>query len=296
MGSFDSSLQKTDTSHGDGFFFQLDSNDIAVVRRTSTNGVDVDEVVPQSAWNLDRLDGQGLSRYTLLSSLTNVFLIVNEMGFGASIELGIVAGNSVVSCHRFDMPASNAGSVRTASLPIRFEITNKTGQNGLTTELRAFACSISSSGGAPKCVRRSCGLRCRARDLSSLATATPVLSVRLKASFARASAAVVGLHLTSTTSVYFEIIQNGALINTNWTSVNDTSLTEYDASATTISGGRVCYCGYASAQETLNVVLPDTLSPLASNIGGICDVYTLNVVALMASGLIWCNFDVAEIA
>lgn len=296
VGSFDSAVQKTDTARGDGYFFQCSNTGMAVVRRSSNNGTDVDEIVPQASWNLDRLNGFGMSQYTISAGRANVYLFVYEnSGYASSVKLGIVAGSSVVFCHRFDHNTGDANAVRTTSLPVRFELTNNTGNNNVTTELRAISCSVSSSGGIPAGIRRSCGLKAAARDLSSYDVSSPVISVRLKSSYARASARLVGLHLTSTTSIYYEIVKNGVLTGASWNDCADSSITEYDKSATTIQGGKVCESGYCAKEQTLNIVLP-CLTPLASTIVGICDTYTINVICLMSSGLIWSCVDVSEIA
>lgn len=297
VGSFDSSAQKTDDQRGDGFFFQLSSTGLACVRRSSVTGTDVDEVIPQAAFNLDRLDGTGLSQYTLSGSRANVFLFVYEQtGYAASVKLGIVAGTAVVFCHRFDQKSGDTNAVRTSSLPVRFELTNATTGSGLATEMRAISCSVSSSGGVPRGVRRSCGLKAQARDLSSNSVATPVLSVRLKSNYARASAKMVGLHLSTTTAIYYELVINGVLTGANWSNSADNSITEFDKSATQLTGGRVVESGYCGDKQTMNIVLPDSLTPLASSITGLCDIYSLNVICLMSSGLLWASIDLAEIA
>jgi hypothetical protein len=297
VGTFDSSGQKMDEARGDGYFFQYTSAGLACVRRSSASGSDVDEVIPQAAWNIDRLDGSGLSGFTLSPQRAQVLLIVYESAASASsVKLGIVAGTNVVFAHRFDRNADDNNAVRTSSLPVRFELRNDTGEQNLQTELRALSCSVSYSGGMPKGIRRSCGLKAKARDLSSKTQSGPVLSIRLKQSFARATARLVGLHLTTTMVVYYEVVRNGTLSDAVWTSAGQESITEIDMAATAVTGGTVVASGYSAEKQTINISLPESIIPLASNIAGVCDVYSLNVVCLLASGLIWATMDVAEIS
>ena len=59
----------------DGLFFQQVDGVPAVVIRSSTSGISVDEIVTQSNWNIDRLDGTGPSGITLDPTKTQIFTI-----------------------------------------------------------------------------------------------------------------------------------------------------------------------------------------------------------------------------
>lgn len=79
---------------------------------------------------------------------------------------------------------------------------------------------------------------------SSVAVTTrrPVLSIRPKATFNsrtnRAHIEFADYLLRATTNdSYFEIVVGGTLTGASWTSVDDTSVAEFDVSATEITGG-----------------------------------------------------------
>lgn len=282
-GCFDSSVQKTDSAYGNGFFFKYKKGQFSVVQRLQN----VDTEITQSAFNLDTLDGTGLSKLTLNTAISNSFIIVYE---NYAVNMGIITNGSIVFAHRFTVQTS------VQSMPIRFEL-----QNNLTTtptlvpEAHVYSCSISSSGPQMKGVNKSIGLRASPRDISTTQNNFPVLSVRLKAQNARASANLLGLHVHSTVDMYYEIVLNGTLTSAQWVPSSANSLTEYDRSARTITGGTVVTSGYISQKTTMDVRLTDCL-PLSSTITGVCDIYTLNVVCLMASGVIWTAIDVQEIS
>jgi hypothetical protein len=281
-GCFDSSVQKTDSSYGNGFYFKYRQGQFSVVQRLQNT----DTEVVQSNFNLDYLDGTGLSKLTLNPASINSFIIVYE---NSCVNMGIISNGSVIFAHRFTVQAN------VQSLPIRFEL-----QNTLSTtptmvpEVRVYSASISSSGPAIKGVNKSIGLRASPRDISTAKSNFPVLSVRLKSNNARASAQLQGLHVHSTVDMYYEIVLNGTLTGASWTSASS-ALTEYDRTATNITGGTVVSSGYISKQTTMDAKLSDYL-PLSSTISGVCDTYTLNVVCLMSSGVIWSSIDVSEIA
>ncbi len=296
VGSFDSAAQKTDSARGDGFFFQLDSDGFSVVRRSSTGGSPgTDELVPQADWILDRADGSGMSEYTLNATQTNVFIVCYEQICGVgSVKMGILAGSSIVFVHRFDALDWDQRLVRTSSLPVRFELSNDTGETGLDTELRAVSCGVSSSGGVPRGMRRSCGTKAIARDISSFVESIPLMSVRLRPAFVRATAQIKGISLTCTTAVFWELVLNGAVANAEWTPTAENALTEFDKSADSITGGTVVQSGYAAVNTPVDIALDARILPLTSDLAGVPDVYTLNVVCLMSSGIAWTTMMIEE--
>ena len=84
-----------------GLFFEQSENSLYVVRRTSTSGTVVDNKIAQSSWNIDKLDGTGISGYTFNSSTTQLFFIDFEyLGVGR-IRWGIISGINKYYCHEF---------------------------------------------------------------------------------------------------------------------------------------------------------------------------------------------------
>lgn len=288
-GSFDSAQYKLDAPIGDGYYFQLDYTGISVGVRISTDGTQgTDTLIAQSTWNLDKLDGTGLSQYTLQVSAMNQFLIVYE---NSVVKLGIVANGSVIYCHQF------TDSTRTQALPVRVELTNGTlAANNTNTgaEVKVYKCAISSSGKLVQGIKRSISTRAAARDISAEATSLPVMSVRLSQVNARATALFTGLNISSTVNLYYEILLNGTLQTPTWKAVGGNSICEYDTVAETVTGGSIVYSGYVSAKIPLSIELKDIM-PLSSTITGVMDTYTVNVIALMTTGVVYCSIDVQEI-
>lgn len=284
-GSFDDATQKTDSSLGDGYFFQLDSTGFSVVTRSSTGGTTgTDSVVPQSGWNMDPLNGTGLSQFTLQPGVSNQFIIVYE---NSSVKLGLCVGGSIIFCHKFN------DLTRTQTLPVRVELKNIS-SSSIAAEVRVYKCSISTSGKLVKGIKRSIGMKAAARDISVEQTSLPVLSVRLSQGSARATALLSALNISSTVNLYYEVVLNGTLTGSTWTPVGGHSICDVDKSATAVTGGSIVYSGYASAKIPLCIQLADIL-PLSSGITGTMDIYTINLVALMSSGLVWVNLGIEEI-
>src|SRR5579863_8450224 len=133
----------------DGVFFYQDGTNLGVAVRTSTSGSPVTTLIPQSTWNIDKLDGTGSSGITITTANTQIFVIdLQWLGTGR-VRFGFDIGGVIVYCHAINN--ANAGEtspyMNTGSLPCRYEITN-TGTAASTTTMKAICTSVISEGGA----------------------------------------------------------------------------------------------------------------------------------------------------
>ena len=135
MGLFDSKADKTaetGTTSGDGFFARLAhgaSPTLSFVHRTSNNPTftETDTIVAQPNWNVDPLDGEGPSRFTLNPASRNMLWIAEEWLGSGGVEMGFVLDNRFVLCHEFDFanePGATVAFTSRSSLPIRYEISS----------------------------------------------------------------------------------------------------------------------------------------------------------------------------
>ena len=130
-----------------GIFLQRSGSAIQLVRRTNVTGTPVDNVVAQTDWNLDPLNGLGESGYTLNLTRANIFIIdLQFLGVGR-VRVGFDLDGKVIYCHEF----RNANSLSTVymstgSLPLRYRVLNS-GTAGGTTTLDAICQSVVSEGG-----------------------------------------------------------------------------------------------------------------------------------------------------
>lgn len=115
----------------------------AVLRSFSTGSV-VENRVPQSDWNGDKLDGTGLTALTLdISKSQILFIDIEWLGVG-SVRVGFVINGVVVIAHTFHHANSITGTyMTTATLPIRYEITS----TGPAATLKHICNTVISSGG-----------------------------------------------------------------------------------------------------------------------------------------------------
>lgn len=125
----------------DGLFFELQGTTLNAVIRNSTSGSVVENRLASTSWNADRLNGTGLSGYTIDLTKINKFWI--DYYWTGRVRFGVFSPNGErVTCHTFE---NSGGAVlpfmRTGTLPISFENVN-TGATGSGSELRAVSSSI----------------------------------------------------------------------------------------------------------------------------------------------------------
>jgi hypothetical protein len=121
----------------DGIFFELNGTNINVVIRSSVTGSVVPLVVPKSAWNVDKLDGTGVSGYTLDITKINVYWFDFQWLGAGRVRFGIyLPDGSRLVVHQFQNAGNNTlPYMRTGTLPISTENTN-VGVTGSGSELR----------------------------------------------------------------------------------------------------------------------------------------------------------------
>lgn len=134
-----------DTS--DGIFLEQNENtDVAFVRRTSTSGSPADNRVVQSAWNLDRLDGSGVTNPSGLTlDLAKDQILIFDMQWlgmgrvraGFSIDGRFVYAHEFLSANTLSVPY-----MKTASLPLRWQITGDA-----AADMLAVCGTVQSEGG-----------------------------------------------------------------------------------------------------------------------------------------------------
>jgi hypothetical protein len=289
VGSFDDAADKID-GHGDGFYFEMTGGVLYACVRVST--YPSGEVkIPQSAFNLDKLDGDGVSRYTLDPATPTTFIIAHESRLG-SVRLGIVAQGTVLYAHRFD-PSASYGPVRATSLPIRYEILSL----GDASDLRAYTASVGTSGAVPRGIKRTCGTGAASAEVAVASTSRPVVSVRMAQGFCRASVRVTGVRLRCTSGVLWELVLNGDPVDPIWRSTSASSVvSEIDTNSKSMasSDGVVVASGYTRGEDAISIDISDA-PPLTASISGVSDVYTLNVVALVESCMVWGSLEVVEV-
>lgn len=247
-----------------GIFFYQDSTNLAVVLRTDSSGSPVDTQVNQSSWNLDKLDGTGPSGITLDPSKHNLY-VIDFLWHGAGrIRYGILYNGRIVYCHQIN--AANINShpfMRIPALPIRVELNNTAATASTTTlDVVCFAYQKESSDTLISSYTFSASSVVTSKVPTNIAL-LPLLSIRPALTFNSMTNRVpiipisTGV-LTSQTNIYVAIYLNATLTAASFASVNSNSATEFDTSATALSGGTVIKEFYIPINNVVNItILPN---------------------------------------
>jgi hypothetical protein len=234
-----------------GIFAEQTSAGMSWVRRTNVTGSPVDTSVAQTNWNIDKLDGTGVSGYTIDMSKAQILAIDMEwLGVGR-VRCGFVIDGKILYCHQF-LNANNLSTVymSTGSLPVRAEIENTAG-TASGTSMDVICSTVISEGG------NDAELTSRVRSANngtstiSVSTRRAILTIRPKATLnSITNRGLINLidatvHNTGNQNILIELVKGHSLGGSpSYTSVSATSLVEYDVTGTTITGGETIWSGY----------------------------------------------------
>lgn len=253
-------------SADNGIFLQADGTELSFVIRSKVSGSVVENKIIRNNWNVDKLDGDGPSGYTLdISKAQLLFTDVEWLGVG-SVRIGFVIDGRFIHCHSFHH--ANIVSLpymSSASLPLRFEIKNVSASTGTYT-LKHICSTVISEGGYQLTGRPfAVGIPVQTpKDMPTAGTYVPAVSIRLKST--RLNGLVIPKNFTvlgvgNMTRISYRLINGPSLSLTgaSWVSAGTNSIVEYDLSATALTGGDVLYQGYTSVtnQSTQAISLPD---------------------------------------
>jgi len=136
----------------DGIYIEKDENDVYnMVRRHSVLGTIAEERIPQSQWNGDKLNGiaeDSTSGFTLDLDKSQIsWTDIEWLGVG-SVRCGFVINGQFIVAHTFHHANIITGTyMRTASLPVTYEIETDATYNSGSTSLKQICCSVISEGG-----------------------------------------------------------------------------------------------------------------------------------------------------
>lgn len=237
-----------------GMFFADREGIINVGLRTNASGTPVDSLIPQSEWNLDRMNGSGASGVIADFSKAQIFVIDFEwLGVGR-VRMGLVIDGITVYVHQF-VHANIASSVYMSApnLPIRCELIT-TGASPATS-IELICATVMSEGG-----NDDIGLlRYASTENVDIDAMTPnviysVLGIRLKFDHIAATVNIVKSsisELKGAKNLEWMLVLNPTIAGTPaWTDQTNSSLQTFVAvAANTITGGTIIDGGYFSSDK-----------------------------------------------
>jgi hypothetical protein len=240
-----------------GIYIQLDDGTISFVERSLVNGSPSSEtIVPLSAWNGDKLDGNGPSGLTLDITKAQIFWMdIEWLGVG-TVRCGFVINGRFIVCHSFHHANLIASTyITTASLPLRYEITNKGATSGSRTLKQVCSTVISEGGYELRGLQQAVSIPITTpRTFAATNTYYPIISIKLKTTPDRLDAIVIltALSILGTgngINYNWQIKASGATSGGSWVDAGDNSAVECNITGTSHSGGRILASGFLSASN-----------------------------------------------
>ena len=236
-----------------GYYLEQNDSTVSFVERSSVSGALVDTPVAQASWNVDPLNGSGPSGITLdLTKAQILFMDLEWLGVG-TVRMGFVIDGNFYVCHKFNHANLITSTyITSASLPLRYEITNTSATSGAST-LKQICSTVLSEGGYELVgLQQAIGVPINSpRTLGTAGTFYPIVSLRLKT--ARLDGIVILTALSAmpiTTANYnWQVVATGTTTGGTWTSAGTNSSVEYNITGTSFSttGGRILASGFFNA-------------------------------------------------
>jgi len=239
-----------------GIYFQLDDGDISIVKRSLVTGSIVESVVSRSNWNGDKLDGTGSSGIVLDITKAQIFWMDFEwLGVG-TVRVGFCINGQFIVCHSFHHAnIIDSTYITTASLPLRYEITNKAATGGSKTLKQICSTVISEGGYELRGLQQAVSIPITApRTFAVAGTFYPIISIQLKATPDRLDAIVILTALSilgqgNGTNYNWQVRASGITTGGSWVDAGVDSAVEYNITGTSYTGGRILASGFLNSSN-----------------------------------------------
>jgi hypothetical protein len=236
-----------------GIYIELRDDVLSFVERSIVTGSLTENSVPQTAWNVDTLDGTGPSGVTLdITKAQILFMDIEWLGEG-TVRLGFVIDGNFILCHRFNHANLITSTyITTASLPLRYEISG--GATGIPATLKQVCSTVISEGGYElRGAQQAVGTPITTpRTFAVAGTFYPIVGIRLR--FTRLDAiailtAVSLLGLGNGKNYAWRVVNGATITGGAWNPASADSSVEYNLTGASATGGRVLAQGYINSSN-----------------------------------------------
>jgi hypothetical protein len=285
-------------------FRQNGTTNLQFILRTSTGGSVSDaNIVAQSSWNIDKLDGTGASGLTLDVSKAQILIIdLQFLGMGR-VRIGFDINGVIYYAHEFlNANILSVPYMQTATLPIGMLLT---ATETADTKTSYFKCATVQAEGGELALF---GMTFSTPETTATAgdgTRVPLLAIRPKTTFNSIpnrelfELLEINLLCTGANPVFWELVVGGAYSGQTYADVNATysgfEYTSVPGAYTNLTGGVVIDSGYiggvgagltAQAPTVTPISVPPLISrkyPISLNRAGA--VRALGTLTLLVTGI-----------
>jgi hypothetical protein len=276
IGLFDGDTT-TPYANPHGFYFENNNGNLSF-NIANYGGGESSQTVPQSAWSIDTLDGNGPSQITLDVTKAQILVIDYEwLGVGR-VRYGFNIDGITYYAHAFN----NANNIiypylKDPNNPVRYEV-RSIGGAGV---MRQICSSVMSEGGSQENgILYSCNTGVSGIGNISAGQRAPIINIRLKANRLSATLNVqdFAAMASSTTNSLVEIVLNGTVSGTplSFNGITNSNV-EYAVcnAGDSIANGTILYSAYFNKSSNTTSALSQSLFAIGSNIDGTRDVLSV---------------------
>jgi hypothetical protein len=238
-----------------GYYLEQNDTTVSFVERSFVTGAVVNTPIAQASWNVDPMNGSGPSGIILdLTKAQILYIDLEWLGVG-TVRMGFVINGNFYVCHKFHHANIIATTyITTASLPLRYEITNTGATSGASTLKQICSTVLSEGGYELSGLQQAIGTPVTApRNLSGAGTFYPIVSIRLKTSPDRLDGIIIctAISVIATTSGNYnwQVIASGTTTGGSWVSAGANSSVNYNITGTSFTGGRILGSGFFSVSN-----------------------------------------------
>jgi len=275
VGLFDSSTTSPYSASLEGFYLQNNGGTISL--HISNTGGQASQSATQANWNIDKMNGTGLSGITLDFTKTQILAIDFEwLGVGR-VRFGFVINGIVFYVHQF-VHANNISLpyLKNPNKPLRWEIRS----SGGIAALRQICGTVMSEGGA-QTNGRPFGVNTGPASIGNISdgVACPLITLRLKDSYKSSTVSLkdFGCMASATTNSILTVISNGVIASSASFVDMPNSAVEYSiaTASTSITGGTVLFTVYFNKASGTLSNITESLFTIGSNIDGTKDYISI---------------------
>ena len=290
-----------------GMYLELANNDLSFVERSFSTGSLVETRVARANWNIDPMDGTGPSNLTLdITKSQILWMDIEWLGLG-TVRLGFVINGKFIHCHSFHHANIITGTyITTASLPLRYEITN-TATTASSSTLKQVCSTVLSEGGYElRGLQQAIGTAITTPyALATAGTYYPIISIRLKSTRLDAIVILTAISIlgaSANANYNWRVMATPTTTGGTWTSAGANSSVEYNLTGTSTAGGRILAQGYFSStnQSTASIdILKEALFKFQLERDGLVGTaYELSLVvtASVATSNVHASMDWEEVS
>ncbi len=238
----------------DGVFLERTNTGMQIRLSSSTIP---DQLVSQSSWNVDKMDGSGVSGIQLNPGMSQ-HLVIDFQWLGVGrVRVGFSVDGKTHYAHYFHFSNEIVGTyTRTGSLPIRWYAESI----GTAGSMSALCASVSAESGHDAFGQLFSYASATTKALGSAGVRTPLFSIRPKLLYAGLPNYThiipfdVPALVAAADNVLLEMVADGSLTGDTFAVVpNALSHAEIDTAATAISNGVVIHSEYLSSQVRISL-------------------------------------------